>query len=190
MKYRKQGSAGRIVAKIARVLGKIVSFGLPAILILLIGTGAAGVRYLCVLSPSMEPELPVGSLIVVLPQKPENVKEGDNLTYMIGGNFVTHKVLRNDMENGFIYTKGIAGKLEDAPVPYTAVKGIQKICIPGLGVFAEKLGTAKGKIIVLSTAAVIFLTVITVDIVTGRRRRKAANQFDLTACAADKNTLY
>ena len=175
--------------KIARVSGKIVYFALPAILILLIGTNAAGIRYLCVLSASMEPELPVGSLIVVVPAKPEKIKEGDNLTYIIGANFVTHKVLRNDTENGFLYTKGIAGKLEDAPVPYSAVRGIQKMCVPGLGVIAEKLGTAKGKIIVLSTAAVIFLTVIAVNAVTGKRRRKAANQYDLTAFAAENNTF-
>ena len=189
MKYLKNRSAGPAIVKLARVLGRIVSFVIPAMLLIIIGTEAAGVRYLCVLSPSMEPELPVGSLIVVVPREPAEIKKGDNLTYIIGGNYVTHKVLRNDRDNCFLCTKGIAGKLEDAPVPYSSVRGIQKICFPGLGFIAGKLGTAKGKIAVLSTAAVLFVLVVIVDFISGRRRRNAANQYDLTAYAAD-NTFY
>ena len=172
---------------IARTALRCFAFMIPLLLLLVIGTEAAGVRYLCVLSPSMEPELPVGSLIAVIPKKPETVSEGDNLTYLAGGSFVTHKVIKNDTEGRFLITKGIAGKLEDAPVPYSSVTGVQKLCIPRLGRLVAKLGTARGKIALIAMAAAIFIIVILADIITGRRRKNAANQSDLTAIAAENN---
>ncbi len=177
----------KIIKKIARAMLRVLAFMIPLALLLVIGTQAAGVRYMCVLSSSMEPELPVGSLIAVVPKRPEAVSEGENVTYLAGGSLVTHKVIKNDDAGKYLITKGIAGKLEDAPVPYSAVRGVQKICIPGLGKFAAKLGTARGKIAVISCAAAIFIIVILADIITGRRRKNAANQSDLTAIAAENN---
>ncbi len=189
MKYGKRRGPGAVFVKIFRVIGRIVFFSIPIILLLVIISQASGVRYMCVLSSSMEPELPQGSLIVVVPRRAEEIRTGDNLTYFISGNYVTHRVVRIDRENKKIITKGIAGKLEDAPVPYGAVKGVQKLCFPGLGRLAEKLGTARGKIIILSAATAIFIAVIIADIILGRRRKTAANQIDLTAYAAENNIL-
>ncbi|MBR6935587.1 MAG: signal peptidase I [Clostridia bacterium] len=177
----------KIIKIIARAMLRGLAFMIPLVLLLIICTQAAGVRYMCVLSSSMEPELPVGSLIVVVPKRPEAVSEGENITYLAGGSLVTHKVIKNDEGGKFLITKGIAGKLEDAPVPYSAVRGVQKICIPGLGKLAAKLGSARGKIAVISSAAAIFIIVILADIITGRRRKNAANQSDLTAIAAENN---
>ncbi|MBO4326346.1 MAG: signal peptidase I [Clostridia bacterium] len=184
---RSQSGILRMLIKAAGIAGRIIAVAIPLLLILIIGSEAAGVRYMCVLSSSMEPELPVGSLIAIVPAKPENVVPGENLTYFIGGNYVTHKVIRNDRENGVLITKGIAGKIEDAPVPYSAVKGVQKLCVPGLGTLAEKLRTVSGKIILLSAAAAVFFAVIIADIIMSRRRAAAANQYDLTAFAAENN---
>lgn len=177
----------KIIKIIARAMLRGLAFVIPLVLLLIICTQAAGVRYMCVLSSSMEPELPVGSLIVVVPKRPEAVSEGENITYLAGGSLVTHKVIKNDEDGKFLITKGIAGKLEDAPVPYSAVRGVQKICIPGLGKLTAKLGSARGKIAVISFTAAIFIIVILADIITGRRRKNAANQSDLTAIAAENN---
>lgn len=180
MKRNNERKKENKLPKIIRIVFRVSALLIPAILIFLICTKIAGIKYLCVLSPSMEPELPVGSLIAVVPTDPEKIREGDNLTYLSGGNYITHKVVANDTVNKTVTTRGVAGKLEDAPVPYGAAVGIQKICIPGLGRFAAILSTSNGKIILLSAATAVFLAIMIADIVIRKRREAAAIKSDLS----------
>jgi signal peptidase len=173
------GLAGRI-RKAAGVVLKGAAIALPVILMLIIVSGFFGVRYLCVVSPSMEPELPVGSLIVVVPRDNAKIKEGDNLTYRAGNKYITHKVIKNDAENRTFTTKGTAGKLEDPPVKYECAEGVEVLCLPGLGRVLTVLRTTVGRIVLMTAAAGIFMAVILTDIVREKRRRIAAIQNDLS----------
>ncbi|MBP5730448.1 MAG: signal peptidase I [Clostridia bacterium] len=167
--------------KVLKTAFKVLLWAVPVLLIAILVSQLAGVRYLCVLSPSMEPELPVGSLVVIVPVKPERVKPGDNLAYLTGGNIVTHRVLLNDTASRTLKTKGIAGKLEDAPVPYEAVLGVEKLCIPKAGRIAAAIKTPAGKAILLTAGALIVLILLIPEFLPGRRRRIAATEPDLTA---------
>lgn len=166
--------------KVLKTALKVLLWAVPALLIAILVSELAGVRYLCVLSPSMEPELPVGSLVVIVPVKPERVAPGDNLAYVTGGNVVTHKVLLNDPAGRTLKTKGIAGKLEDAPVPYEAVLGIEKLCVPGAGRIAAALKTPAGKVALLTAGVLTVLVLLIPEFLPGKRRRTVSTESDLT----------
>ena len=174
------GLAGRI-RKAAGVVLKTAALALPVILMLILVSGFFGVRYLCVVSPSMEPELPVGSLIVVVPADPAEIQPGDNVAYTVGANTVTHKAVANDTAARTLTTRGINGKLDDAPVAYSAVLGTERVCIPGLGTVVSRLMTVRGKIILLTVTVSAVLALLLWDFVAGRRKKASAPELELTA---------
>ncbi len=166
--------------KVLKTALKVLLWAVPVLLIAILVSELAGVRYLCVLSPSMEPELPVGSLVVIVPADPARVRPGDNLAYMTGGSIVTHKVLLNDTTERTLKTKGIAGKLEDAPVPYEAVLGVERLCVPGAGRVMSAIKTPAGKTVLITAGALTVLVLLIPEFMPGKRRRTAATETDLT----------
>jgi signal peptidase len=85
-----------------------------AILVLLIVLAALlivprflGITPMAVLSGSMEPTYHVGSMLYVKSETPENIKQGDPITFKINDNtMVTHRVIAIDSANQCFYTKG------------------------------------------------------------------------------------
>lgn len=83
-----------------------------------------------VLSGSMEPELPVGALLVI--HRQENYKIGEIVTYEDeNGTLVTHRL--TSLENGNAVTKGDANNVEDAPFPVSKICGKVWAVLPGVG---------------------------------------------------------
>lgn len=107
-----------------------------------------------VVTGSMEPELPVGSLVLVKSVEAEELEEGDIISYSKGPGdqaVITHRIIKNDRENGEIITKGDANQAEDLePVKYDFVIGKVEKSFPGLGVPAQAAGTIPGKIALAS----------------------------------------
>ena len=167
--------------RVLRTAAKTVVFAIPLILAALIVSGLCGVKYMCVLSSSMEPELPVGSLIVVVPADPAEIQPGDNVAYTVGTTTVTHKAVANDTAARTLTTRGINGKLDDAPVAYSAVLGTERVYIPGLGTVVSRLMTVRGKIILLTATVAVVLALLLCDFVAGRRKKASAPELELTA---------
>ncbi|MDR2686513.1 MAG: signal peptidase I, partial [Oscillospiraceae bacterium] len=70
-----------------------------------------GAKMLSVQSGSMEPEIPVGSLVLVVPTKFEKIEVGNDVTYKLNpgevpGTNVTHRVMDIDRENSALVTQG------------------------------------------------------------------------------------
>ncbi len=83
-----------------------------------------------VLSGSMEPELPVGTLILI--HKENSYKAGEIVTYEDEyGNLVTHRLV--SLENGEAITKGDANNTEDASFTASKIYGKVKAVLPGVG---------------------------------------------------------
>ena len=128
----------RIVAKTLRgaVLGAIVLLAL-----LLGGVRLLGLTPYAVLSGSMEPTYPVGSVIYVAETEPEELRVKDPLTYRIeGGTVVTHRIeeiLNEGTPLLSFVTKGDANQTADSPVPASAVIGRPLFCLPYLGYVSE-----------------------------------------------------
>ncbi len=126
-------------------IGTGLSFGLLALVALvailtIVVPAAVGGRALTVLTSSMEPVYPAGTLVVVKPTPPSEIRIGDVLTYQLRSGedvLVTHRVTEitstTDGERLFV-TKGDANDLADAdPVMEVQVVGTVMYAIPYLG---------------------------------------------------------
>jgi signal peptidase len=111
---------------------------LLAALVIVVPKLAGGVP-LTILSGSMEPNLPVGSLAVVRPVDPADIRVGDVVTYLPNPDdptAITHRVIaidhRQDGTRTFI-VQGDANASPDDPVQEQQVRGTVWYAIPWLG---------------------------------------------------------
>lgn len=160
------------VKRILRIPVRIISIAGPAIILAAVLAGFAGVKYLCVLSPSMEPEMPVGSLIAVVPAKAEKMRVGRDVTYKLGANYVTHRVVEIREKERMLVTKGLANERTDAPVSFEAVVGVPVLCVPGLGKLTAKFSGTGGKIMLISAGSLAVVAVIFADMLLEPARGK------------------
>lgn len=106
----------------------------------------SGMRLFCIQTGSMEPAYPVGSMIVVEKVGPEQLGEGDVVTYSLsGGTVVTHRVIGIDRENRLLTTKGDNNNVADVTaVGFENVIGRVIFCVPYIGyagmLFRTKFG--------------------------------------------------
>lgn len=81
----------------------------------------AGFDIYTVVTGSMEPAIPVGSLIYVREEAPAELMEGEVVAYRSdtdAGIIITHRVVKNQVVSGQLITKGDANEAEDiSPVP-------------------------------------------------------------------------
>ncbi len=107
-----------------------------------------------VISGSMEPEIPVGSLVYVKPTEFDDLKERDIIAFESGASVVTHRIVSIEKDNQLITTKGDANSNPDfMPVAYTNIIGRVSLHIPFLGYVAAGLSKPIGKLI----AAIILI---------------------------------
>ena len=109
-----------------------------------------------VISQSMEPVYPVGSVIFSKQISPEQVQAGDCITYRYGKELVTHRVIEADGDKRIFMTKGDANRYMDDPVEYNWLAGrSSENYIPYMGYIAiwihEKKSTM-GLLLALITA--------------------------------------
>lgn len=130
------------------------------------------------MTSSMEPELPVGSLVFVQPTAYEEIHIGDDITFVRDQNLtlVTHRVIEKDDKTQFITTQGIANNSADAPVNYQNVVGKVVFHIPYIGHFVIWISTTKGKIIceIIIIAIVAFSILISKSDDEKKSSKKAA----------------
>ena len=146
--------AGNIILNVLIVL---ISVMLISVLILRL---CFHVQLKAVVSGSMEPELPVGSLLIIVPAEYDDIVIGDDVTYVRDENLnlVTHRVVKKDPARMTLTTKGIANNTIDAPVRYDNVLGRVWGHIPLIGWFGIWLSTPAG--IIIAITAVISLVII------------------------------
>lgn len=135
--------AGRLLARLlALALAASVVGALVVVVVLPRATQGAA---LTVLTGSMTPEIPVGSVVLVRPVDPRTLEVGDVATYQVREGketFVTHRIVDvrdadGDLE--FVF-KGDANPGEDVkPVPSGAVRGEVWFQVPYLGAVRDGL---------------------------------------------------
>jgi len=92
-----------------------------------------GVGVFVIASGSMEPEVPVGSVIVVTAVPVDTIKEKDVVSYLVGREVITHRVVgiaESDGELTFT-TRGDNNNTDDPPVGQDRVIGRVVFTIPG-----------------------------------------------------------
>lgn len=134
----------RRVSGIVRAVA--VGFGLGVMLlvaglgvILVVVPKATGSTPLSVLTSSMEPTLPPGTLVVVRPEDPSRIRVGDIATYQLASGrpeVVTHRVravtTTSTGERLFTF-RGDANDVADAPVAAIQLRGVAWYSVPLLG---------------------------------------------------------
>ncbi len=148
VKPKKRSKTG---IRIMGIIGKIIMVVVLAACLSLAVPKLAGYSGYVVVSGSMEPEIPVGSLVFSHEIDPATLQLGDVIVFIDPARSatpITHRVIINDALSGTIITKGDANEVEDAnPALYDNVLGKVVIHIPRVGFAAAKLTSALGKII-------------------------------------------
>lgn len=111
----------------------------------------AGIDSYVVISGSMEPEIPVGSMVYSRSVDPATLQPGDIIVFYNTDRSdsvpITHRVVENHKETGEIITKGDANDHTDLqPAAYINIVGKVFAHIPKLGLLASPLATTAGKI--------------------------------------------
>jgi signal peptidase I len=130
-----------------------------------------------VVSGSMEPALPLGSLIYVETVAPEQVETGDIIVFWSGDSPITHRVTKNRLVEGEFVTKGDANAQEDLePVSYDSLIGRVAYHIPFLGNFLFLYGSTVGKVYIMAFALCGLLLHLLAGRIRARRREQALRQ--------------
>lgn len=137
-------------AALCSALGFLILTVLIALCLPLTLPKVFGYHIYTVVSGSMEPAIPVGSLLYIREIAPEEVQEGDVIAYYgakDGASVITHRVVENRLVMGEFVTKGDANRVEDMnPVPYGDLIGSVAATIPNAGDIAQILTGPAGKI--------------------------------------------
>jgi len=145
----------------------------------------AGIRIFTVISPSMVPQYHLGDSILVKHTSPENLKVGDDITYLgekesFKDRIVTHRIISIEKdENGkwVIQTKGIANEKPDPVIGESQVYGKVLYKIKTITKLNSIMGNLYGMyfIIVVPMACIILW-----DFLAGRREKKASKNSQTT----------
>ena len=160
------------MAAVCSTLGTLLLVILVAVCLPLTVPRAAGFYIYTVVSGSMEPSIPVGSLLYIQNARPEDMEENDIIAFYGGkdaGAVITHRVVENRTLMGEFITKGDANAKEDiVPVPYSDFIGIVRVSIPKAGKAAQVFSSAPGKI---AAASLIGLAVILQAVAAAAEKR-------------------
>ncbi|MEZ3158678.1 signal peptidase I [Microbacterium sp. BWR-S6Y] len=148
-----------------------------------------GAQTYTILTGSMRPGMPPGSLIAVKPVAFEEVRVGDVVTYQIRSGdpaVVTHRVVGTTSSTGgdrLLITRGDANDLDDPPVQREQLRGSVVLAIPYLGYPAALFGgQARGAVI--ASAGVLIVgyggALLILDLArSSRSRRRRRTTFGL-----------
>lgn len=151
-KEKTMSPAGRVLD----VIGTILIIATIVLCLTLTVPKLFGIQSYTVLTGSMEPNIPVGSLIYVKSVEPELLQPGDVALFYegVGDVPIAHRVVENVYGESELITKGDANEKNDiAPIPYQNVIGKVLVHIPVLGRILIPLGTLMGKLGMLAIIA-------------------------------------
>lgn len=167
-----KGTAKRLWNALTTVLVALVVLAA----ILLAGVRLIGFQVFTVLSGSMEPTYPTGSLLYVKAVDTQTLQEGDVITFLLDEDTVaTHRiveVLPDEQDVSVIRyrTKGDANNAPDGvPVHYRNIIGSPVFSIPGLGYVANAIQKPPGTYIAIVVGALLMLLVFLPDLFSSKK---------------------
>ncbi len=147
--------------------------------ILLVGVRLFGVQVFTVISGSMEPAYPVGSLIYVKDVDVFRLESGDVITFMLNEDTVaTHRIVEvvpdeTDASVIRFRTKGDVNEAEDGSlVHYKNVIGTPIFKIPYLGYVANYVQNPPGMYVAIAGAAFLLMLVFIPDLLGAEEEKK------------------
>ena len=157
-----------IAATVCSVVGTILLALVIVVCIPLTVPRIAGYQIYTVISGSMEPEIPTGSLVYVKNTAPSGIEKGDVIAFygsLENGSIITHRVVSNNSVSGEFVTKGDANAKEDMePVSYENFLGKGTLSVPMLGGILAAVVTVPGKI----AAGSMILLALVLHVIAGK----------------------
>lgn len=166
--------------KIWNVVSTVLVAAVVLLAVLLVGVRLFGLQVYTVLSGSMEPAYPVGSLIYVKKTAAEDIEAGDVITFLVSEDTIaTHRVTavvpdEEDPDVRRFQTKGDANENVDrALVHENNVIGEPVFTIPYLGYVANYIQHPPGLYVAISAGAVLLLLVFLPGLFPERKKEKS-----------------
>lgn len=151
---RSRPKGGKLIPALCNVVGTLILLSVIVSCLPLCVPRFLGYEAYNVVSGSMEPEIPVGSLIYVEEAAPEEIQDGEVIAFLSGDSVVTHRVVKNQVVEGRFTTKGDANAQEDmSAVDYDAFVGRVNRHYPYVGALLVLYTSNIGKAYVICFAA-------------------------------------
>lgn len=188
-----------MTAKLSRIaataaLGAALAVIVGALLVVTVVPKAVGGVALTVLTGSMSPAIPAGSVVVVQPVDARTLRVGDVITYQAQPgvpDFITHRITRlnGDAQPPSVTTQGDANPEPDgAPVPVAAIRGKVVLHVPHLGTVRNAIGIgASGWLLTVLGLAVY--AAFQISLVARERRRRSGSARDRVGSATQQLRL-
>lgn len=139
---------------LCNLLGTLILLSVIVVCLPLALPRFAGYEVYEVVSGSMEPEIPVGSVVYVKYASPEDIGEEEVIAFWGGSSAIVHRVMQNKTAEREFITKGDANAAEDLQaVPYSSLIGRVEYHFPIVGRLMSLYATSVGKIYLFLIAA-------------------------------------
>ncbi|MBP3898249.1 MAG: signal peptidase I [Mogibacterium sp.] len=149
-KAEKSGGAGSFLGRLLSAIGTLTMILMIAMGLVVAVPHLIGYSQYVVVSGSMEPAIPVGSIVMSKPVEPAELEVGDVIVFYTEKHIdtpVTHRVVENRIDEREVITKGDANSSNDlSPVFYENIEGKVLHHIPRIGFVVGLFGTTLGKI--------------------------------------------
>ena len=168
-------------AKLLKGLSTILVIFAVIIAFLISGMRIFGFQVYGVLTGSMEPAYPTGSLIYVKAVDYKQLKVGDPITYMISQNtVVTHRIIEvlideEDPDTIRYFTKGDANEVADgSSVHYKNIIGKPVFSIPLLGYVSNYIQNPPGMYVAIALGVLLIILVFLPDFMGKKKKEPEA----------------
>ncbi len=157
----------KVINRICNGISIIILTGIIMIIGILLIPRLFGYEMYAVMSGSMEPGYPVGSIVMVDTVEAEEIKVGDAIAFYLNDNTVaTHRVITVDKQQRTFSTKGDANEIADlSPISFNQLIGKATSHIPMLGYVTLGLKSTKGILISVAILLVLVLLYLVPELV-------------------------
>lgn len=151
---RKAKKGGGLAPALCNIIGTAMLLAVIAASLSITAPRLMGYGIYNIVSGSMEPKVPVGSVIYVAKTAPEDIQKGDIIAFNSEESVIAHRVVENHVVEGTFTTKGDANAEEDVrDIPYQDLVGRVERHYPMLGALMTVYSSKVGKVYVVAFAA-------------------------------------
>lgn len=150
--------------KLSKVCNLLASFMIVVIVFIcapLVVPKLFGYELYGILSGSMEPTYPVGSVVYVQPVNANEIQINDVITFQMAADsqvVATHRVIAKDDQKQVFTTKGDHNdNIDSSPVSYKRLIGKTVFCIPYLGYISAYVQSSAGLIALVAVMILVFV---------------------------------
>lgn len=144
----------KMLPGLCNLLGTLILLLIIAVCLPLAIPRFAGYEVYEVVSGSMEPEIPVGSVVYVKHVVPDDIAEEEVIAFWSDSSVIVHRVMQNKTVEGEFVTKGDANDAEDLrAIPYSDLIGRVEYHFPVIGRLMSLYAMRVGKIYLFLVAA-------------------------------------